>query len=819
MKNELDTLLREPRNSIPTILNDLGYPNQISSRGGVIRDMRVGHEEKTPSFSISCNADGIWLWHRFGADGAGGNAYGLLLELGYTKRMAMDFLRNRAGILASYVRSATIPTRDSSTKISEKITNRLRTAQDLLARTEVLPELFVTHGLSKNVCQQFGLGLEPDGSLLIPLYRGKNLVQIKRRNQTGTQKYSYLVTGGGAPAWIFDECKNPEFILVVEGELNAVGVAWVLRESRVVIQGVAGANNSPEKLQITNTTPVYIYTDADEAGNSAKTRWGKQFSDWGFINVCQMPSTPDNSDFCELLARDEIKLRNWIMNAISEATATIAHQNSSPSAKKPRSVDQILDLIRPKIDLFHNGNDEAYADLHRDGHRETFAIRSKMFRQFVVKTTHVTLGIVPTANALNDVLLALESFAIFDGDSRRVFVRIGYVNDDRLKIFLDLGTANWEILQIDADGWALTTECPIRFARPSSLQPLPLPVVGGNLRALLTAINLPDELYPLVTGWLLGCFMPQKPFPILEFIGEQGTAKTTLARLLKSLIDPHRGGIRSAPNNESDLLVSARNNHILTMDNVSHIPSSLSDALCRLSTGGGIGKRTLFTDADETVLEAMRPLILTGITNVILRSDLSERSIIIELPVIPPSSRRTIEAIDRDFTILHPALLGALLTAVSTAIKNYSTVTIKNLPRMADFAIWVTAGESALGLQPGEFLTAYIENNAVKNDEILENPIIQCILKLLETRVEWSGTATQLLNVMDQIRAKLFENHSRTDLRFPSSPESLAKNLKRLMPNLRAIGIEITKLRDGKSRMRTIVITKSVSQPSELSAK
>jgi hypothetical protein len=46
---------------------------------------------------------------------------------------------------------------------------------------------------------------------------------------------------------------------------------------------------------------------------------------------------------------------------------------------------------------------------------------------------------------------------------------------------------------------------------------------------------------------------------------------------------------RTAPKKEEDILIAASNSWIVSFDNLSSIPQALSDAFCRLSTGGGIG--------------------------------------------------------------------------------------------------------------------------------------------------------------------------------------------------------------------------------------
>ena len=67
--------------------------------------------------------------------------------------------------------------------------------------------------------------------------------------------------------------------------------------------------------------------------------------------------------------------------------------------------------------------------------------------------------------------------------------------------------------------------------------------------------------------------------------GEQGAAKTLMSKILKALIDPSAAPVRALPREERD--DDCRNNgYLLAFDNLCGLPAWLSDALCRLASGG-----------------------------------------------------------------------------------------------------------------------------------------------------------------------------------------------------------------------------------------
>ena len=149
--------------------------------------------------------------------------------------------------------------------------------------------------------------------------------------------------------------------------------------------------------------------------------------------------------------------------------------------------------------------------------------------------------------------------------------------------------------------------------------------------------------------------------------------------------------LRALPREDRDLFIAATNAHALVFDNVSALPDWLSDDLCRLSTGGGFATRQLYTDQDETLINAIRPVVLNGIEEVVNRPDLADRAIFLTLEPIPKEKRRVEKELWDAFNAARPGVLGALLDAVAMGLKRLPEVRLEDLPRMADFAIWATA--------------------------------------------------------------------------------------------------------------------------------
>jgi len=290
--------------------------------------------------------------------------------------------------------------------------------------------------------------------------------------------------------------------------------------------------------------------------------------------------------------------------------------------------------------------------------------------------------------------------------------------------------------------------------------------------------------------------------------GEQGSTKSSFARFLRSLIDPLMAPLRSLPFKEHDLIISANNSAVLAYDNISYLKRHTADALCRVATGSGHAARKLYTDSGEVNLSVSRPVILNGIELHNHFHDLMARCISIDLPRMRKRSGRTEKQLWKRFNKRHPKLLGALLDAVSAALKNYKRTKLKGSPRMADFVKWVVAAEGALPWKKGAFLK-YYEVNLLKTEQMtLEaDPVAVAIQSLMDDYDRRNGTASKLLEELEgdpqqgsgYVPASTIKSRS-----WPKSANLLSARNKRAAPLLKEQGIKFKRERESKRRHITL---------------
>ena len=269
-------------------------------------------------------------------------------------------------------------------------------------------------------------------------------------------------------------------------------------------------------------------------------------------------------------------------------------------------------------DLWHTPAKDAYATFPVGEHLETWPVRSKMFKRFLAKQFFEECGKAMNAEALGAAVNLIEAQAMFDGSEHPVHVRVAEHDG---KVYLDLCNPDWQAVEISPSGWQVIAELPVKFRRSAGMLPLPAPESGGTLRELRTFLNVEDSTWPLIVAWLVAALRPRGPYPALALFGEQGSAKSTTGRLLRELVDPNSAPLRAEPRDGRDLMIGANNSWCLAYDNLSHVPPWLSDALCRLSTGGGFATRELYTDQDEVIFDSQRPVLLTSIEEVATRSE------------------------------------------------------------------------------------------------------------------------------------------------------------------------------------------------------
>ncbi|HVB82641.1 MAG TPA: hypothetical protein VNE82_22160 [Candidatus Binataceae bacterium] len=471
--------------------------------------------------------------------------------------------------------------------------------------------------------------------------------------------------------------------------------------------------------------------------------------------------------------------------------------------------DRLIGLaLDTGLKLFHDPDQRGWASVSIGGHWENHSVRSRDFRLFLLRTYYVDTGESPGGQAIRAALELFEARALFDGEEFPVHLRVA---EHGGRLYLDLCDRSWRAIEIDLQGWRVVDRPIAKFRRTRGSQALPEPERGGCLEELRAFFNVDHHSWTLIRAFLVAALRPGLPCPILVVKGEQGAGKSTACRVISSLIDPRTSALRGVPREVRDLTAAAKNSWLVCFDNLSRLPEELADAACRLATGGGFGGRELYSDHDEAIFDATRPLVFNAIPDIgTARPDFLDRALIVEFPGIKPEVRRDEAQFWSEFSERRPRILGALLDATVAGLRNLPQVKLDRPPRLADFALWVSACEEALGMKQGEAVAACQANCAETRDLALEaSPLYGPLAEL--AREGFRGTVAEL---HARLHAMVSEPRRRS-LRWPKAPNVLGNALRRMATNLRAAGIELQFSRNDGQGRRMVSVLLSAAQVRE----
>lgn len=464
-------------------------------------------------------------------------------------------------------------------------------------------------------------------------------------------------------------------------------------------------------------------------------------------------------------------------------------------------------------ELFYDETSEkAFVTVIIDGITHTLAIGGKTFIEWLSyayfkKTQQDSGGLGFSANeaAIKQASFALSGIAKHDGKKQRIHLRVADHNDGH---YLFIGDDENRVIEVLQTGWRIISNPPVKFWKPSSMQALPIPKTGGDLSKLWDFVNVKEVDRPLLLAWILDSLREESVNLILSLSGLDGSAKSSTQSKIRDLIDSNTVNLRAAPKAIEDIFVGAGCNWLVSYENISHLSSKMQDALCTITTGGGIAGRTLYTNNEETLIKVKRPVIINSIPRVITAQDATARAICLDLPTLQNGYIEEAE-LNAAWEALKPEIFGALLDLFVKALAILPTIKLKDSPRMAGF---VKLGESVckvLGHESGYFSKLYAENRHESLSVALESsPAAVAICELVENH---NG---QGLIVFHGTVKGLYEQLKVSKEGFPKSPRGFSDAIKRQTRALKSIGIEILQSgrieRIGNERGLAITIKKTL---------
>jgi len=488
-------------------------------------------------------------------------------------------------------------------------------------------------------------------------------------------------------------------------------------------------------------------------------------------------------------------------NIAPDTYAYIKHQDIS-NQNIDKFKTQLINSIRSECELWHGidyGSEVGYISLKTADHFENIEINSHKARRWLVQYARTHFDRIISSTEIDTVLLALEGISIYECNRFPLYYRLA---DTGSRIYVDLCNDAWEVICITAKGWDVIpgNAAPVKFKRVAGALALPRPASGGSLSDLGKLLHIDYKGLALCAAWLVNVIISRGVTSILLFSGSHGSSKSVTSRTIKRIIDPKIDELIKVSRSDEELAIKLQTTLIVAFDNMSKIPPSFSDTLCRITTGTSFSARKHHTNTEEIIFTAKRPILLNSIVDVVQRPDLLNRTITVVLDNIDEIHRVTEDEYWEKFSTIHPMILGGLFDAVSLAIKNWGKPFPDKLPRLADFyKVAYCCGD----LLPGGWDTfkeawssviSTAERTAIEHSGFGET-----LLYLLRDRRGWGSSANDLLK---ELKKSMNNAHGT-----PSSPQALVAALRRLSPVLESYGWRVEfGLRDSSSSKRSRIV-------------
>ena len=367
------------------------------------------------------------------------------------------------------------------------------------------------------------------------------------------------------------------------------------------------------------------------------------------------------------------------------------------------------------------------------------------------------------------------------------------VAGDQNAVYIDMADEDNRVIEISGGDWRIVTESPHKFRRTELTAAMPEPKRGDwkdSVLLLWKYVNIFKENYAVVLAILVDALInPSSAKPVVSLVGHSGTAKTSSGRCFVALIDPSTAALHSPPKDLQEWLTTASGSYVVGLDNLSKMPSWLSDAICCAATGDAVVKRQLYTDGDLHVVSLLRSVIFTGISFSGLRGDLSERLVSLDLKEIttrtPESELKEAWLTDR------PVIFGGLLDLAAKVHAMLPTLaTPEPLPRMADFGKVLLAVDEITGsdgmMQYRGRLKRVLADSAT-GDVFIGH--------LIDTRYDTGPDGKTSSQILADIDGKRAETAASLPLSYPPEwprdPRTVTSRLKHNEVSLRSMGWEI----------------------------
>lgn len=465
-------------------------------------------------------------------------------------------------------------------------------------------------------------------------------------------------------------------------------------------------------------------------------------------------------------------------------------------ARAQQSNHELLKTICDSYKYFKDESGKPYAKvIDPHGKSSIVEIQSEDFHNNLKNDFVKNHGRFPQITEIKNVA-DWFAYNVKTSDNVEAFcLRFGEKNGEN---HIDLNNSKNESVFIWNNGWAITTNPEVKFKRTGQQKELCRPADrdDGDFKLILKYLRLKNKTQEMLTLATICSFVRSDIIrPILCFVGPPGSAKTTNAKIIRSLIDPRDPLMNNTLKNAKDLALVFSQNAIPFFDNQPKISREMSDMLCTAVTGAGFENKKNYTDGDLYHLSYKRGVLMTALELPSIMPDFLDRCVHIELDRISDKDRRSDHDMWAEFEEDKPKIFAGMLNTIAKAKLWEPYLNMYMKPRLADFARFGACVNYALGYSENDFVRELFQN--VESDKqrelILNDPVAMAIVSMIGENGDFEGTTTELANTLNRCIAN--QNQKLSGV-------ALGKKLKRLSYELSGAGITIEKLKHSNQGSR-----------------
>lgn len=487
-----------------------------------------------------------------------------------------------------------------------------------------------------------------------------------------------------------------------------------------------------------------------------------------------------------------------------------------PLINSPMVVDNNKDTLPPTQKLCESTVTPSVPSTSK----EIVKLSDKRFSEYLSHLLWEAEGKLANTDAKNQAICLLN-YDASHGKFHRLFNRVA-PDPKGNGIWLDTADNQNRAYHITKEGWTIETDVPILFKREEHQLPLAIAEKNGDVKLLLPFVNIgankSSETTKLRQLLLLvqtaSYLIPDISKPINAMFGCPGTHKSWVQRFIAEIFDNSTVPWLRIPKDETAAIQVLDHHYIPIFDNISSMPTWLSDILCGATTGAGQESRALYTNDDPFIRSFKRCVMLNGVNLPEHKGDLLSRTIL--HPTEPTENRLTDKELLSDYHKVLPYILGGFLNVIVLALKIIETEEAKptKLFRLADFTEWGCAITLALGETKEDFIKAMDENLASQNTADIEGNVVADAF-IAYCQMELGGATEQepeklkpseLYNKV-KIKAEVLGINTKSK-RWPQAPNQFTRKLNESKNAIVASGWNYEVEAKGKTRQISIWNTK-----------